>query len=239
MTRREPILRRPRSRGGTPAGVRVGLARHVSAIHPRSVALVVAMTAAVTWLGGGSLPRAAGQPLGQSAEPSPVADSAPLFTPGPGSVGAASALESRAPAADVGSKLRQGWNVGGLIDLDASTSGARVSRELATVDALSGTEFEGTKPPPPMRRDGPGSGQPQRPRAERPSLASAGDSRPAPGPRAAVASPEDTPDPALTGDCGWLGLGCLSGGMWALIGSLGAVGAGLVALIVRELYFAR
>jgi hypothetical protein len=153
-------------------------------------------------------------------------------------VGAASTLESRAPAADVGSKLRQGWNVGGLLDLDASMSGARRSSEVATVDALSGTEFEGTTAPP-ARRDRPVFGQPPRPRADRPPLASAGDSRPAPGPRTAMASPEDTPDPALTGDCGWLGLECLSGGMWALIGGLGAVGAALVALIVRELYFAR
>lgn len=239
MTRRAPILRRPMSHEGAPPGAGSHRAHPVVSRCRRGGVLVMAMTAAVTWLGGGALPRAAGQPLGQSAEPSPMADSAPLFTPGPGSVGAASALESRAPAADVGSKLRQGWNVGRLIDLDASTSGARVSRELATVDALSGTEFEGTTPPPPMRRDGPVSGQPQRPRADRPPLASAGDSRPAPGPGAAVASPEDTPDPALTGDCGWLGLGCLSGGMWALIGGLGVVGAALVALIVRELYFDR
>lgn len=238
MTRRAPILRRPMSHEGAPPGARSHRAHPIVSRRRWGGVLVMATTASLAWLAGGPVPPAAGQTVGRSADTPPI-DPAPLFTPGPGSVGAASTLESRAPAADVGSKLRQGWNVGGLLDLDASTSGARTSSELATVDALSGTEFEGTTAPPPVRRDGPVSGQPPRPRADRPPLASAADSRPAPGPRAAVASPEDTPDPALTGDCGWLGLGCLSGGMWALIGGLGAVGAALVALIVRELYFAR
>jgi len=238
LTRRAPILRRPMSHEGAPPGARSHRAHPVVSRCRRGGVLVMATTAGLAWLAGGDVPPAAGQTVGRSADTPPI-DLTPLFTPGPGSVGAASVLESPVPAADFDPKLRQGWNVGGLIDLDASTSRRGASGGTATFDALSGTEFEGVSAAPPARRDGPVSGQPQRRRADRPPLASAGDSRPAPGPGAAVASPEDTPDPALTGDCGWLGLGCLSGGMWALIGGLGVVGAALVALIVRELYFAR
>lgn len=238
MTRRAPILRRPLIHGSAPPGA---LSRRADPFVSRcrcGGVLVVAMTAGLAWLAGGPVPPAAGQTVGRSADPPPI-DPTPLFTPGPGSVGAASVLESPVPAADVDPRLRQGWNVGGLLDLDASTSRRGASGGPATVDALSGTEFEEMSAASPTRRDGPASGQPPRRRDDRAPTTSAPDSGPAPGPRAVVASPDDTPDPALTGDCGWLGLGCLSGGMWALIGGLGAVGAALVALIVRELYFAR
>lgn len=237
MTRRAPILRRPMSHGGTPSGARSWPAHLIVSNCRWGGVLVMATTVGLAWLAAGRLPPAAGQTAGRSADTPPV-DPSPLFTPGPGSVGAASVLESPVPAADVDPKLRQGWNVGGLLDLDASTSRRGVSGGPVTVDALSGTEFE-TSAAPPARRDGPASRQPPRRRDDRAPAASAPDPRPAPGPRAAVASPEDTPDPALTGDCGWLGLGCLSRGMWALIGALGVVGAALVALIVRELYLAR
>ncbi|NBV46412.1 MAG: hypothetical protein EBR86_12450 [Planctomycetia bacterium] len=58
----------------------------------------------------------------------------------------------------------------------------------------------------------------------------------------AVPAPTPTPAPVATDpgvDCGWLGLGCASRGVWMAIGGLGAAGCALAALIVRELYFGR
>lgn len=196
----------------------------------------------------------------------PAVDSAPLFTPGPGSVGAAANLESPARIRDLGDSARRGWNDGGILDLEALGPGKASGGQVNSA-TLAGTEFEEADAP---RRasGGPSAGATQSAVGQREGTSQVGKrqtndgssivvvssggpaERGSPIPdrladRRAGATPAvPTPDAALLGadvgvDCGWLGLGCASRGIWMAIGGLGAAGIALAALIVRELYFGR
>jgi hypothetical protein len=202
----------------------------------------------------------------------PAVDSAPLFTPGPGSVGAAANLESPARIRDLGDSARRGWNDGGILDLEALGPG-KASGGQANSATLAGTEFEEADAPRPAS-GGPSAGATKSAGATQSAVGQAGVAgqagkretnggssivvvsaggaaeRGSPTPdrwadrRSGATPATPTPDVALTAadvgvDCGWLGLGCASRGIWMAIGGLGAAGIALAALIVRELYFGR
>ncbi len=195
-----------------------------------------------------------------------AADDTPLFTPGPGSVGAAADLEAPRQGRDIGDTVRRGWNDGGLLDLDSVAPAARGgARGGPSAAALVGTEFEELDAQQAAgRRPSGGAAAGGAPSAAG-AVGDGGDARRGDGatgekmpatpdrwaarsgsPMAAMpAAPGAVPLPAvpsgvgLGSDCGWLGLGCASRGMWMAIGGLGAAGMVLTALIVRELYFVR
>jgi len=230
--------------------------------HSLLVGLLVSGGVAVSWQGDVAAP-----------PPSP-SDGVPLFTPGPGSVGAAAILESPARIRDLGDSARRGWNDGGILELEALGPG-KASVGTANSAALAGTEFEETDAP---RRSPAGSpagvarstagsagtaGRADTPRKTDGSafvsvvagqgVDAAGQTTQRGSPtsdrwadRRADAAPAAPPTPAVAPvvadvgvDCGWLGLGCASRGVWMAMAGLGAAGCALAALIVREVYFGR
>lgn len=187
--------------------------------------------------------------------PSPPADT-PLFTPGPGSVGAAASLEAPRRGWEIGDSVRRGWNDGGLLDLESVPRPANGGAGgPLTAAAFAGTEFEefdaagsrasvagaGTDSRGPagsqVAADRSGSTAATGSSATPQRWAARGDS--AARAPAAGANGTGTTIPAPAADCGWLGLACASRGLWMAIGGLAAAGVALVGMILREVYFVR
>jgi len=191
--------------------------------------------------------------------PSPPADT-PLFTPGPGSVGAAASLEAPRRGWDIGDSVRRGWNDGGLLDLESVPRPANGGAGgPLTAAAFAGTEFEefdaagsrasvaggggggGTDLRAPAggqsAADRSGSAAPAGNGVTPQRWAARGDS--AARAPAANADSVATTIPAPDADCGWLGLACASRGLWMASGGLAAAGVALVGMILREVYGVR